>query len=89
MVGFLLGSGDHPRGCGEKKTHNNPMLDKRGSSPRVRGKAMVFFAVLSVTRIIPAGAGKSNTLGQFWHFFWDHPRGCGEKSASHSSPVHA
>ena len=28
---------DHPRGCGEHRTMNVPIMEERGSSPRMRG----------------------------------------------------
>ena len=53
---------------------------KRGSPPRMRGKAIAFIQFSSPAGITPAYAGKrfgsSNNYGQSR----DHPRVCGEKS---------
>ena len=51
----------------------------RGSSPRVRGRALRASAFYRQEGIIPAGAGKRK-----WTFTRrsereDHPRGCGEE----------
>ena len=78
--GLLLGSvQDHPRVCGEKQKLDENKKFRRGSPPRVRGKASLHFAVHGLRRITPACAGKS--LDGFLESFFgrDHPRVCGEK----------
>ena len=51
---------DHPRVCGEKEMMNSENFQERGSPPRVRGKAVAIAAAISLCRITPACAGKSN-----------------------------
>ena len=73
-------SGDHPRGCGEKR---NGLEDERlgeGSSPRVRGKGLGSHDERPEAGIIPAGAGKSAKRPTGMSCPRDHPRGCGEKA---------
>ena len=72
-------NGDHPRGCGEKFLLFGLMASLRGSSPRVRGKALESRNATCFRRIIPAGAGKSTRKPQCYLLSKDHPRGCGEK----------
>ena len=70
---------DHPRVCGEKFSYEWGSRGRKGSPPRVRGKACCMTQRQRRIRITPACAGKSiSTLfpacdGQ------DHPRVCGEK----------
>ena len=52
---------DHPRVCGEKKNGPKSWDMKKGSPPRVRGKAVSFIVVSSKGRITPACAGKRNS----------------------------
>ena len=70
---------DHPRGCGEKIGFDGADYSFVGSSPRVRGKVAGLAAKGVVTRIIPAGAGKSWRFRRHTSSRGDHPRGCGEK----------
>ena len=58
---------------------------KKGSSPRVRGKALGGGADGFFCRIIPAGAGKSLSAPIDAIVERDHPRGCGEKGAGSSA----
>ena len=51
----------------------------RGSSPRVRGKAIAYLRKAGVRGIIPAGAGKRLPRRSKRATRRDHPRGCGEK----------
>ena len=71
---------DHPRGCGEKATSARVEAGLRGSSPRVRGEEADGLGGGRVEGIIPAGAGRSGLIPPPSSGFWDHPRGCGEKS---------
>ena len=50
---------DHPRVCGEKLFQSPLLRLPLGSSPRVRGKALVFERERTEHRITPACAGKS------------------------------
>ena len=50
--------GDHPRGCGEKLFEVEEVLNRPGSSPRVRGEVQPFSRAIFSRRIIPAGAGR-------------------------------
>ena len=54
-----------------------------GSSPRVRGAAMVFRFVLIVHGIIPARAGSSYRRQHKMKGKRDHPRACGEQTMTH------
>ena len=73
--------GDHPRGCGEKFDFIEQLHTRKGSSPRVRGKACSAGQGRLRVGIIPAGAGKSHGVRRRGSSSWDHPRGCGEKSS--------
>ena len=51
---------DHPRRCGENQTTDRGKGQFAGSPPQVRGKPSFAAASPSVTRITPAGAGKTD-----------------------------
>ena len=72
-------SWDHPRVCGEKSLNFKIWARRRGSPPRMRGKARVVNVFTELPRITPAYAGKSSheMLEVVPHE--DHPRVCGEK----------
>ena len=70
---------DHPRVCGEKFRDENVDNEAVGSPPRMRGKGGVVPVTLRPAGITPAYAGKSDAFIDFYYFFWDHPRVCGEK----------
>ena len=70
---------DHPRMCGEKLALYNELNNHQGSPPHVRGKVPSICENLERMGITPAYAGKSFFVVNFVHFFWDHPRMCGEK----------
>ena len=72
-------SGDHPRVCGEKPLTALKSRGRRGSPPRVRGKAVLVAWSLFLGRITPACAGKSHINERIAGRAWDHPRVCGEK----------
>ena len=75
---------DHPRVCGEKTEQDVLHYIKKGSPPRVRGKASEFEPAGVGDGITPACAGKSRTGGRPVFTDGDHPRVCGEKfSALH------
>ena len=73
---------DHPRVCGEKMTSITCGRPGLGSPPRMRGKAGRNRPARGVQRITPAYAGKSPSASVRSGWTWDHPRVCGEKSAS-------
>ena len=56
---------DHPRGCGEKRLWRGVSPRGWGSSPRVRGKGTLSYNGITLSRIIPAGAGKRG-LVRYW-----------------------
>ena len=70
---------DHPRVGGEKILHFSSSVQKRGSPPRGRGKAMNFGGGLLSTGITPAWAGKSVCRLLRSAVLRDHPRVGGEK----------
>ena len=77
--GLRPADGDHPRGCGEKRSRMLLMEMSRGSSPRVRGEARMTQRTIASSGIIPAGAGRSGHETLLLGDDGDHPRGCGEK----------
>ena len=79
IVAFLGPHRDHPRVCGEKVNSHRNNSRVKGSPPRMRGKARVFFVHSHVFRITPAYAGKRHTAAPSGFRSRDHPRVCGEK----------
>ena len=72
---------DHPRVCGEKSYVPSLVYMYQGSSPRVRGKAVIVRECVDLGGIIPACAGKRGTSSRDSRTSRDHPRVCGEKSS--------
>ena len=72
-------AGDHPRVCGEKTVRTVATLDRMGSPPRMRGKALRTGQRLPACGITPAYAGKSHLSDTCSTVGRDHPRVCGEK----------
>ena len=70
---------DHPRVCGEKYFTIRDKVAKKGSPPRVRGKARSTLCVCQYRGITPACAGKRISPCVASVSIWDHPRVCGEK----------
>ena len=70
---------DHPRACGEKPVAMQSCMTKRGSPPRVRGKAPQRHRGTEGGRITPACAGKRGAGRCLPCKCGDHPRVCGEK----------
>ena len=71
---------DHPRGCGENARKDFSAARYEGSPPRMRGKLKQTNGRLSMTRITPADAGKTQSGGRGLLLCRDHPRGCGENA---------
>ena len=69
---------DHPRRCGENFDFTDAQLRGKGSPPQVRGKLDSRSHNHVLTRITPAGAGKTNINRVARHNAEDHPRRCGE-----------
>ena len=76
---FLHAKWDHPRVCGEKTLLHELKQGKRGSPPRMRGKAAGGVTAVTESRITPAYAGKSREHFKKPVYIKDHPRVCGEK----------
>ena len=74
---------DHPRGCGDKTTAVPPPPTETGSPPRMRGQDGSRHLCCWLVGITPADAGTSPQPGDFFHFWEDHPRGCGDKEGFH------
>ena len=58
----IINARDHPRRCGENSIATNPPPVSLGSPPQVRGKRTVTSALIAITGITPAGAGKTFTF---------------------------
>ena len=69
---------DHPRRCGENARTAQDMRLWTGSPPQVRGKPPRCRRKSPMTRIPPAGAGKTVVIRRRFALAWDHPRRCGE-----------
>ena len=73
---------DHPRRCGENSSDPACCSSIKGSPPQVRGKHSVKGSACFVSRITPAGAGKTALQGSELPNPQDHPRRCGENIAA-------
>ena len=73
---------DHPRRCGENRQSARSELLDEGSPPQVRGKLNGLPSGFSISRITPAGAGKTLCAFSFAVRTEDHPRRCGENSSA-------
>ena len=69
---------DHPRRCGENARQIAYIHGGAGSPPQVRGKLRFSRTAATLTRITPAGAGKTACHLRFSKCNQDHPRRCGE-----------
>ena len=69
---------DHPRRCGENTAADSELRLKWGSPPQVRGKPSTDSCPRSISRITPAGAGKTALRAWATSAARDHPRRCGE-----------
>ena len=72
-------TGDHPRVCGEKGDAASYRAWRRGSPPRMRGKAPCWALRHITDGITPAYAGTRLMVTSHSARTWDHPRVCGEK----------
>ena len=70
---------NHPRVGGEKTFASRSIICMKGSPPRRRGKAFSVLRRQFRSRITPAWAGKSVTMGIMTAVCRDHPRVGGEK----------
>ena len=77
---------DHPRACGANVRSGSTGWATIGSSPRVRGKRLLYGADVGTHRIIPARAGQTPSDHEDHAASPDHPRACGANSWS-VSPV--
>ena len=68
----------HPRRCGENGLKTPDGKVKSGSSPQVRGKHVRGFGYEEMSRLIPAGAGKTGKRDTISAYAPAHPRRCGE-----------
>ena len=66
--------------CGEKLRRHLRYIQRKGSPPRVRGKAICRMRWCKISRITPARAGKRRTGKVHRMPVEDHPRVCGEKA---------
>ena len=72
---------DHPRRCGENHTMRDVLHRESGSPPQVRGKPLDRTEIGKISRITPAGAGKTCCSSSNQTPLQDHPRRCGENFA--------
>ncbi len=72
----------HPRVCGEHSHLRSWLLQRSGSSPRVRGTRHPGGAVPRQPRFIPACAGNTRPSSGRWSTASVHPRVCGEHVVS-------
>ena len=68
----------HPRVCGENSVHSQPLVSAGGSSPRVRGKPLLWITLWKTPGLIPACAGKTPLHRRGCRGRRAHPRVCGE-----------
>ena len=78
---------DHPRACGKKWKIKCANTRRKGSPPRMRGKALRLHGRGRLAGITPACAGKRGHLLGGNRQRRDHPRVCGEKSSAVCSGV--
>ena len=77
-VTVTLTSRDHPRMCGEHRSHVRLRIRVSGSSPHVRGAPSADFSTMLPGGIIPACAGSTSANCRQRKNARDHPRMCGE-----------
>ena len=74
-----LGTGAHPRVCGEKPVARVTASTIMGSPPRMRGKVCLGLPNTDYPGLTPAYAGKRYSFYHDAGPIWAHPRVCGEK----------
>ena len=74
---------EHPRVCGENRGCLISLCAIGGTSPRMRGKRILFCIRACLHRNIPAYAGKTGGGPGVWWGFAEHPRVCGENLGFH------
>ena len=72
------GAGEHPRVCGENLIDGLDDDFEHGTSPRMRGKLSIRWAIALRARNIPAYAGKTHRDETLTILEPEHPRVCGE-----------
>ena len=77
----------HPRACGENSVPVEKSCISGGSSPRMRGKLQCDRSRLTSAGLIPAHAGKTDSLHSTAIRRPAHPRACGENMALYARPV--
>ena len=78
--GRAIESTDHPRACGANQQGRTGAPIGFGSSPRMRGKRIRNTTGWRPVRIIPAHAGQTFCMSNFFSCGPDHPRACGANS---------
>ena len=76
---FRLSVRDHPHACGDKGILSAEALRLSGSSPRVWGQVIQFWAITMLIRIIPTRVGTSYNAEAKNDERQDHPHACGDK----------
>ena len=79
----------HPRACGEQAAACARGHPDFGSSPRMRGTALVSESPASPSRFIPAHAGNSPSAPSPSRQSSVHPRACGEQAPKYGPPCSA
>ena len=69
----------HPRACGERINEPDAVQATAGSSPRLRGTALVAYSGAAYQRFIPAPAGNGRCGPCCRRCRTVHPRACGER----------
>ena len=77
-------SAAHPRACGENTGPGQKTRTRPGSSPRMRGKPLIWASIVGKSGLIPAHAGKTSKLLSPLSSTGAHPRACGENVAFRS-----
>ena len=78
LQGNKAGRKAHPRVCGENPVDTFSGSPSTGSSPRMRGKLKRSIFALTISRLIPAYAGKTRRVRRARYSVRAHPRVCGE-----------
>ena len=68
---------DHPRACGAHDFEKGKVVEKEGSSPRMRGSRLAERSGKHFAGIIPAHAGLTRPYVRISVRLRDHPRACG------------